>query len=30
VQFAGCVVGCLEIELVPAPMGLLPETDEAA
>ena len=30
VQFAGCVVGCLEIELVPAPMGLLPETDAAA
>ena len=28
VQFAGCVVGCLEIELVPAPLGLLPETDE--
>ncbi len=26
VQFAGCVVGCLEIELVPAPAGLLPET----
>jgi len=24
------VVGCLEIELVPAPMGLLPETDAAA
>jgi nitrogen fixation protein NifZ len=30
VQFAGCVVGCLEIELVPTPMGLLPETDDAA
>jgi nitrogen fixation protein NifZ len=30
VQFAGCVVGCLEIELVPAPMGLLPETDDSA
>ena len=30
VQFGDCVVGCLEIELVPAPMGLLPETDEAA
>ena len=28
VQFAGCVVGCLEIELVPAPPGLIPETDE--
>jgi nitrogen fixation protein NifZ len=26
VQFEGCVVGCLEIELVPAPLGLLPET----
>jgi nitrogen fixation protein NifZ len=29
VQFADCVVGCLEIELVPAPLGLLPETDES-
>lgn len=28
VQFEGCVVGCLEIELVPAPHGLLPETQE--
>jgi nitrogen fixation protein NifZ len=28
VQFADCVVGCLEIELVPAPPGLLPETDD--
>lgn len=28
VQFDGCVVGCLEIELVPAPPGLLPETEE--
>lgn len=27
VQFADCVVGCLEIELVPAPLGLLPETE---
>lgn len=27
VQFDGCVVGCLEIELVPAPLGLLPETE---
>ena len=27
VQFEGCVVGCLEIELVPAPHGLLPETE---
>lgn len=30
VQFDGCVVGCLEIELVPAPLGLLPETEEPA
>jgi nitrogen fixation protein NifZ len=30
VQFADCVVGCLEIELVPAPPGLLPETPEPA
>ncbi len=29
VQFDGCVVGCLEIELVPAPPGLLPETEDA-
>jgi nitrogen fixation protein NifZ len=29
VQFADCVVGCLEIELVPAPMGLLSETGDA-
>lgn len=29
VQFDGCVVGCLEIELVPAPLGLLPETEDA-
>lgn len=28
VQFDACVVGCLEIELVPAPPGLLPEMDE--
>ena len=28
VQFDGCVVGCLEIELVPAPHGLLPEAGE--
>lgn len=28
VQFVDCVVGCLEIELVPAPPGLIPETDE--
>jgi nitrogen fixation protein NifZ len=30
VQFEGCVVGCLEIELVPAPLGLLPETEDVA
>jgi nitrogen fixation protein NifZ len=30
VQFPDCVVGCLEIELVPAPPGLLPETAEPA
>jgi nitrogen fixation protein NifZ len=30
VQFADCVVGCLEIELVPAPHGLLPEVVEEA
>lgn len=28
VQFAKLVVGCLEIELVPAPLGLLQETDD--
>jgi nitrogen fixation protein NifZ len=28
VQFKGCVVGCLELELVPAPEGLLPETED--
>lgn len=28
VQFDGCVVGCLEIELVPAPPGWRPETEE--
>jgi len=28
VEFDGCVVGCLEIELVPAPHGLLPETED--
>jgi len=26
VQFEAGVVGCLEIELAPAPLGLLPET----
>jgi nitrogen fixation protein NifZ len=30
VEFDGCVIGCLEIELVPAPRGLLPETLELA
>ena len=30
VQFPDCVVGCLEIELVPAPPGLLLETAEPA
>lgn len=29
VQFDGCVVGCLEIELVPVPPGWLPETGES-
>lgn len=28
VQFPDGVVGCLEIELAPAPLGLLPETEE--
>lgn len=27
VQFDGCVIGCLEDEIVPAPRGLLPETE---
>ncbi len=30
VQFSDCVVGCLEIELVPAPIGLLPEGPDEA
>jgi len=30
VEFDGCVIGCLEDEIVPAPRGLLPETDEPA
>ena len=30
VQFDGCVVGCLELEIVPAPRGLLPETEAHA
>jgi nitrogen fixation protein NifZ len=29
VQFEGCVVGCLEIELVPAPLGWQPETEDS-
>lgn len=29
VQFDDCVVGCLEIELVPAPRGWRPETEDA-
>ncbi|MDR2129261.1 MAG: nitrogen fixation protein NifZ [Burkholderiaceae bacterium] len=29
VQFDGCVVGCLEEEIAPAPPGLLPEVDDA-
>jgi nitrogen fixation protein NifZ len=28
VQFPGCVIGCMELEIVAAPQGLLPETDE--
>jgi nitrogen fixation protein NifZ len=30
VEFAGCVMGCLEIELAAAPLGLLPETGGSA
>lgn len=30
VDFGGCVVGCFEEEIAPAPPGLLPETDEEA
>ena len=30
VQFEGCVVGCMELEIVPAPRGLLPETETLA
>jgi nitrogen fixation protein NifZ len=30
VQFGNSVVGCLEIELLPAPPGLLPEADDVA
>lgn len=29
VQFADCVVGCLEIELAPTPVGWLPEPEGA-
>ncbi|MDP9902775.1 nitrogen fixation protein NifZ [Variovorax ginsengisoli] len=28
VEFVGCVIGCFEDEIAPAPLGLLPETDE--
>lgn len=28
VQFDGCVIGCLELEIVLAPHGLLPEAEE--
>jgi nitrogen fixation protein NifZ len=28
VQFDGCIVGCLEIELIPAPAGLLSEAED--
>lgn len=30
VEFDGCVIGCLEDEIAPAPRGLLPETEDAA
>ncbi len=30
VQFEGCVIGCLEEEIVLAPRGLQPETEDAA
>jgi nitrogen fixation protein NifZ len=30
VDFGGCVVGCLEIELAPVPVGWQPETEEVA
>jgi nitrogen fixation protein NifZ len=30
VDFIDCVVGCLEDEIIPAPHGLLPETDAPA
>lgn len=29
VEFGGCVIGCTEDEIAPAPHGLLPETDDA-
>ncbi len=29
VEFDGCVIGCLEEEIAPAPPGLLPETEDA-
>lgn len=28
VEFGGCVIGCMEEEIAPAPHGLLPETEE--
>lgn len=28
VQFEGCVIGCMELEIIPAPAGLLPETED--
>ena len=28
VEFDGCVIGCLEDEIAPAPRGLLPETED--
>lgn len=30
VDFGGCVVGCLEVELAPVPAGWRPETEEVA
>lgn len=30
VQFEGCVIGCMELEIIPAPHGLLPESGELA
>jgi len=28
VEFGGCIIGCLEEEIAPAPSGLLPETED--